>query len=129
MAEFSVCTLESAPLADGHVNAYFFPNDFETIFGKKMKESKNIKRYLCISKGPKKVYKLFRGMNLVPQGMIALDYESQCNLNAFEGEVNVFPISKFKYHWHTFDPWGKIGFCISIIALVLTVISFFTLIF
>ena len=124
MAEFSVCTLVNAPLADGHVNAYFFPNDFETIFGKKMKNSKNIKRYLCISKGSKKVYKLFRGMNLVPQGMIALDYESQCVLNVSDGEsVNVFPVCKLRYHWHTLDSFGQIGFCISIIALVLTVIS------
>lgn len=126
MAEFTVCSLVSAPITDGHVNAYFKSSDYATIFGAKMKASQKITRYICISNGSKKVYKLYRGMNIVPEGMIALDYESQCVLETKEGDnVCVKPISKLKYEWHSSSLLARISLCIGVGSVILTLMSHF----
>lgn len=124
MTNFTVCSKTEAPHMEGHINACFNPSDYSTIYEIRMKESRDVKRSLCISHGKNKVYKLYRGMNLVPQGMVALDYESLCNLGVSEGDkVSVRPISKLCYSWHTSDSLAKISFIIAILSIILGVIA------
>lgn len=130
MAQFKVVKIPSdTQHEDERLNAFFYSKDYETIFGKKMNEIKEINRFIKITNGGKEkkaIYLQYRALPGMNQGEIALSYENACNLSVdAKGNdvVAVEPISQYSYYWHIFDPWGQIGFCVSIVALILTVIS------
>ena len=130
MAQFKVVKIPSdTQHEDERFNAFFYSKDYKTIFGKKMNEIKEINRFIKITNGGKEkkaIYLQYRALPGMNQGEIALSYENACNLSVdAKGNdvVAVEPISQYSYYWHIFDPWGQIGFCVSIVALILTVIS------
>lgn len=130
MVDFNVVNIPAGSLhKDEQTHAFFYSKDYETIFGHKMKDSQKVTRYLKITNAGKEkrpVYLQYEALSGMNQGEIALSYENACNLSVdAKGNdvVAVEPISKYSYYWHTFEPWGQIGFCVSIVSLILSVIS------
>lgn len=121
MATFLISAVPNAPHEDERIYAFFYSGDYETITGKKMRLSKNVRRYLCISNKYKRVYKQYNALRGISKGVIALDYESRCNLNVEIGDkVEVKPISKIRYNWCTSDSLAKFSIIVAIISLALT---------
>ena len=122
MATFSICAVPNVQHEDERIYAFFYSGDYETITGKTMKKSKNVMRYICISHKCQRVYKQYNALNGIKKGIVALDYESRCNLNVLEGDdVQIKPISKVRYHWCTSDPVAKYSFIIAIVSFALTI--------
>lgn len=122
MATFSISIVPNVPHEDERIYAFFYSGDYETITGKTMKQSKNVRRYLCISKKCKRVYKQYNALNGIQGGVIALDYESRCNLGVSVGDdVQVKQISEIRYKWCTSDSLAKVAFMLGILSFVLTI--------
>ncbi|MBP5477643.1 MAG: hypothetical protein J6Y00_08195 [Paludibacteraceae bacterium] len=120
MNKFSVISIPNVPHRDDRKYAFFYSGDYETIMGETMKNQGKVTRYICIANEGRKVYKQYYSFNNVSKGQIALDYESICNLGVNIGDnVNVYPISKICYHWHTGDSIAKLSLLIAIFSIVL----------
>lgn len=133
MAQFKVVKIPSdTQHEDERFNAFFYSKDYETIFGKKMNEIKEINRFIKITNGGKEkkaIYLQYRALPGINKGEIALNYENTCSLSVKEGNsVVVEPISKITYSWQNLDIIGKVSFSVSIIAFILSLLNMFNII-
>ena len=117
----------------GTDSAYMSPSAYKEIFGKTLAGTNREDRFIKISHNNNSIYRILRGVphNILSKDIIYMDSDGKNILNNYSDsddkndkiELEITPVSRFSFYWHTSNVMTRISFKTGVYSIILGLIS------